>query len=95
MRIEWDPDKSRRNRQKHGVSFEIGQEVFSDPFRLTISDRVVHGEERVWSIGRLVNLAILVVVHLTRDEDGEEVTRIISARRATPRERRFYEEIDQ
>jgi uncharacterized DUF497 family protein len=38
---------------------------------------------------------VLVVVHTSRDEDGEEVTRIISARRATPRERRFYEETDK
>lgn len=94
MRFEWDEKKSRLNRNKHGVSFEIAAEAFSDPFCLTIPDRAVHDEERFWTIGRLENLVILVVVHTTRDEQGDEVTRIISARKATPRERRFYEEAD-
>ena len=95
MRFEWDEKKSRLNRKKHGVSFEIAAEVFADPFCLTIPDRTAQGEERFWTIGRLENLVILVVVHTTRDEEGEEVTRIISARKATPRERRFYEEADK
>lgn len=51
-------------------------------------------EERLWTIGRVASLAILVVVH-TRSDDGEEVIRIISARKATPRERKFYEEADR
>ena len=95
MRFVWDEKKNRVNRRKHGISFEIAAEVFLDPFCLTISDRVVHGEERFWTIGRLENLVILVVVHTTRDEHGDEVTRIISARKGTPRERRFYEEADR
>lgn len=95
MQFEWDEKKSRLNRKKHGVLFEIAAEVFSDPFCLTIPDRVVHGEERFWTIGRLENLLTLVVVHTTRDQQGDEVTRIISARKATPRERRFYEEADK
>ncbi len=95
MRFEWDEKKSRENRKKHGISFQIAIEVFADPFCLTIQDRTVNCEERFWTIGRLENLVILVVVHTTRDERGEEMTRIISARKATPRERRFYEETDQ
>ncbi len=95
MRFEWDKKKSLLNRQKHGVSFEIAVEIFGDPFCLTIPDRTEQGEERFWAIGRLENLVVLVVVHATRNEQGEEITRIISARKATPRERRFYEEADK
>ena len=94
MRFEWDEAKSRQNRQKHGISFEIAQDVFLDPFCLTILDQVVQGETRYWTIGRLESLTILVVVHTTRDERGGEITRIIPARKATPREQRFYEETD-
>jgi len=94
MRLEWDDRKNRQNRRKHGISFEIAQEVFNDPFCLTISDRIVGGEERCWTIDRVVALAIVVVAHTTRDDRGEEVIRILSARKATPRERRFYEEAD-
>ena len=95
MRFEWDESKNLTNRRSHGVSFEIAQEVFADPFCITIRDRIVGGEERFWSIGRLENLNILVVVHLTFESEGREITRIISARKATRRERKFYEEIDQ
>lgn len=95
MRFEWDDNKSRVNRKKHGVSFEIAAEAFADPFCLTIPDRTVQGEDRFWTIGRVENLVILVVVHTTRDQQGEEITRIVSARKATPRERRFYEEADK
>ncbi len=95
MRFEWNAEKSRQNHKKHGISFEIASEVFADPFCLTIPDRTIGREERFWTIGRLENLVVLVAVHTTRDERGEEIVRIISARKATPRERRFYEEIDQ
>ena len=92
MRFEWDEAKSRHNRQKHGISFEVAKEAFSDPFCLTIRDSSRSDEERFWTMGRLENLVIVVIVHTMRDEGGEEVTRVISARKATPRERRFYEE---
>ena len=95
MRFEWDEKKSRANRKKHGISFEVAREVFADPFCLTIQDQTVRGEERFWTLGRLENLAVLVVVHTTRASQGEEITRIISARKATPRERRSYEEVDK
>ena len=94
MRFEWDENKNRENREKHGVSFEIAMEVFDDPFSLTSQDRIVEGEERLWTLGRVEDLNILVVVHTVVDERNEEVIRIISARKATPRERAFYEEVD-
>jgi len=94
MRFEWDNQKNRFNRKKHGISFELAQEVFADPFCLVIRDESPEDEERFWSIGRVGTLVILVVVHTIRQEDGEEIIRITSARKATPRERRSYEEVD-
>jgi uncharacterized protein len=67
-----------------------------DPFCIVIEDQVVEGEQRFWAFGRLQNLVVIVVVHthfeLTVEGDLEEGARIISARKATPLERRFYEE---
>jgi uncharacterized DUF497 family protein len=95
MRFEWDETKNRSNRRKHGIAFELATEVFADPFCLTIADRASGDEERYWTIGRIENLAVTVVVHTTRDDGGEELVRIISARKATPRERRIYEEVNE
>jgi uncharacterized DUF497 family protein len=94
MRFEWDERKNRLNRQKHGISFETATEVFADPFSLTFVDESVEGESRLWTVGRLWNLVIVVVVHTAHDQHGDEVIRVISARKATARERRVYEEGD-
>lgn len=93
MRFEWDEAKSRSNWKKHSISFDLAVEVFSDPLCLTLSDRVAEGEQRFWTIGRL-GTTVVLVVHTIAEEHGEEVIRVISARKATPRERMFYEEVD-
>jgi len=67
-------------------------EVFHDPLCLTIEDQTVDHEERLWTIGCIENHVTLVVVHILLDDEGEETIRIISARKATPRERHYYEE---
>jgi len=72
--------------------FEIAAEVFGDPFLLTLPIDVVDFEERMAGLGRVANQSILVVVYTCRGEPGEEIIRIISARKATRRERGFYEE---
>ncbi len=96
MRFEWDEKKNRENCRKHRISFELAVEVFNDPLCLTIPDQIVDGEERLWTLGSLGGGSIvLVVVHTIRNEGGEETTRILSARKATPRERKFYEEDDK
>jgi uncharacterized DUF497 family protein len=65
-------------------------------FCLTNQDRIVEGEQRLWTLGRVEDLLkILVVVHTVMEQGDEEVIRIISARKATPRERGFYEEVDR
>jgi uncharacterized protein len=84
-----------RTAKKHGVSLEIAMEVFDDPFCLTSQDRIVEGEERLWALGHVEGLNILVVVHAVMDEKDEQVIRVISARKATPREKAFYEEVDR
>ena len=94
MRFEWDDRKNKQNRRKHAVSFELAQEVFTDPLCLTIFDRMIDGEERFWAIGTVEDLLVLVVVHTVNNLRGEEVIRIISARRATPRERKLYEKAE-
>ncbi len=92
MRFEWDAAKNLRNQVVHKLSFETAIQVFDDPFAFTIPDRDKDCEERLWTVGRLRNLVIVVVVHVNRDEGGDWVARIISARRASRQERRLYEE---
>ena len=94
MRFEWDDVKNRKNLGKRGISFELAAQAFSDPFCLTISDTEDAVGQRYWTIGRVETLTVVLVVHTTRHEDGEEIFRIISARRATRKERRIYEEVD-
>ncbi len=93
MRFEWDEDKNRKNRGKHGVSFETATLVFEDPYALTKPDADhAEEEERFLTLGAVGPGATLLVVHTSSGYDGEEVIRIISARAATSRERRTYEE---
>jgi uncharacterized DUF497 family protein len=92
VRFEWDAEKDRSNQKKHaGIDFEAASRVFADPNLLLRKDRVVDGEQRWHGIGA-VRKAVLLVVHVYREEDpnGEEVIRIISAREADPRERGIY-----
>lgn len=94
MRFEWDENKNRENRKKHRISFQTAIEVFDDPFFLTRPDWHEKAEQRFQTLGRIGNLVILLVVHTWRQDEGEEILRIISARKATPRERKRYEEAE-
>jgi uncharacterized protein len=90
MRFEWDEAKNRQNLAKHKISFELGALVFDDPCALSDQDRFVEGEERWQTIGAIGGVAV-VVAHTWWEEDGEEVIRLISARRASSAERKHYE----
>jgi hypothetical protein len=90
MRFEWDEAKNRQNLAKHGINFETATLVFEDPYVLSDLDRVVDDEERWQTIGT-IGVLIVLVAHLWWDEDGEEVIRLISARKASSAERRSYE----
>jgi uncharacterized DUF497 family protein len=90
MVFAWDEKKNRTNRRKHGVSFETAARIFEDPSVVSYRDRVVDEEERWHSIGCAGGIAILLVVHTSEEQHGEEQIRIISARKASPRERALY-----
>lgn len=89
MKFEWNPDKAARNLEKHGVSFQEAVTVFNDPLSVTFPDpNHSIGESRYIIIGRSRFGQILIVAHT----DRLETVRIISARKATRQEQRFYEE---
>lgn len=92
MRFEWDEAKNRANIRKHGIGFEEARRVFSDPHLIIREDRLVEGELRLHAIGHVDG--VLLVVHTFREEGLDAIIRIISARKATPAERRLYEEIE-
>jgi len=90
IRFEWHEAKNRSNQAKHGVDFETARLAFDDPHCITFVEPVSGGEERWHAIGSIEDIIILVVVHTYREEDSDQVIRIISARRATRHERNLY-----
>lgn len=94
MRFEWDSRKAASNNAKHDVAFEVAELVWDDPMRLVVFDRHEAGEERRHAIGLVRGVTILTVNHVYRDRNGEEVVRIIGARKATRAERNRYEAQD-
>ncbi len=87
MRYEWDERKASSNVRKHGIDFADAVHVFEDDAASTIPDEFPD-EERFVTIGMDAFGRVLVVVYTYRGEQG---IRLISARRATARERRQYE----
>ena len=87
MSYQWDPNKAKSNLKKHGVSFADAVGVFEDENATTIQDEH-ESEDRFVTIGRDFLRRILVVVYTFRGV----VIRIISARKATAREKKIYEE---
>ena len=89
LRFEWNEAKAAANLDKHGISFDEGQTVFGDPDTITLfDDQHSDVEDRFIDIGMSANGRILVVVYT----ENEARIRIISCRRATPKERRQYEQ---
>ena len=91
MEFEWDEDKNRSNKAKHGLSFEVAVEVFDDPYELTEFDQFIDGEERWKTLGMGQFRPVLVVIHVERSRYDATITRIISARAANKDERKRYE----
>ena len=91
MKFEWDEAKNHANQIKHHVSFELAIEVFDDPLHRSIPDRIMEGEQRWQTVGLVGGIVLLIVAHTYRDDGDEEVVRIVSARKATRKERRDYE----
>ncbi len=89
LRFEWDPRKAASNAQKHGVSFEEARSVFADE-RAKLIDDPDHSEDedRFILMGLSGSLRVLIVCHCYREEGN--VVRIVSARKATAKEAKFY-----
>ena len=89
----WNPEKNRTNRRDHGFDLETAAHVFEDPLAITARDPHLDGD-RLRTVG-IIGSTTVFVVHTMPEFDpveGDDVGRIISARKATPRERRAYEE---
>jgi uncharacterized DUF497 family protein len=86
MAFVWDPEKAEKNFRRHGIRFSTAEFVFDDPSRIKRhDDDSSEGEERYQTIG-IVGQVLFVVY----TEEGDEDTRLISARAAGPKERRLY-----
>jgi uncharacterized DUF497 family protein len=83
--FEWDPEKDRQNRVKHGISFDEARTIFDGP-TLTAEDDGDYGEVRERTYGLLRGVVVVCVVHTLR---GDRI-RIISARKATAAERTLF-----
>jgi uncharacterized protein len=88
VEVEWDPEKAIINYKKHGIHFADAEIVLMDPTALSMEDFEAEGEQRFIALGYDAVGRLLVVVYTYR---GENI-RIISARPATKRERKTYEE---
>ncbi len=87
MEIRWNPEKAEANFQKHKIRFSDAESVLFDPMTLTIEDQIINQEQRFLSVGSDALGRILVIVY-TYDANA---IRLISARKATPKERKYYE----
>lgn len=87
--FEWDENKEAANRKKHGVSFQEAQSVFYDDFAVQFfdEDHSSH-EQRFLMLGMSTGARLLLVCHCERS--GCSIIRIISARKATKKESKFY-----
>jgi uncharacterized DUF497 family protein len=88
LQFEWNPEKAQSNVKKHSITFDEASTVFADTLSLTIHDPLhSEDEERYIIMGLSCRNRVLTVVHTER---GDRI-RIISARKATKKERFYYE----
>ena len=88
MRYEWDPEKDAVNRRKHGLDLAAGVDALEDPnFYFWFDERFDYGEERIITLG----LSLGQVLHVVSTEREEDLTRIISVRRAEDDEIEQYD----
>ncbi|MBE9527232.1 MAG: BrnT family toxin [Proteobacteria bacterium] len=92
MQFNWDDNKNKTNLAKHGISFGAASLVFDDPCALSKQERYKDGEERWQTLGLINGVVVLLVAHTFQEQDEVEIVRIISARKATRQERKYYEQ---
>ncbi|MCL1893394.1 MAG: BrnT family toxin [Holophagaceae bacterium] len=92
IRFEWDEKNATEHERKHGINFEDAKLAILDPNSITEPDtRFDYTEERYRTLGMVANSLLMLLVAHTIEENGDEVIRIISARKAEPHERRRYD----
>jgi uncharacterized DUF497 family protein len=91
VRIAWDAKKAAANRRKHGVTFEEAATCFDDPNGCYLRNEAPSYEDRLILIALSTKARLLFVVHA---EVGRDAIRIVSARRASPAQRRIYDGLD-
>ncbi len=92
LQFEWDEEKAKVNLKKRSVGFDEGATIFNDPLIITITDQAHSDtEQRNISLGISVKGHLLIVVHTERNEK----IRLISCRKATPHERKTYDELNK
>ena len=93
LMFEWDESKAKSNYQKHKIAFEEAKTIFNDPFLMTFPDEQNSlDEKRFISLGASNINRILLVVHTEIETNEADILiRIISCRKPTVAERRFYE----
>ncbi len=92
IKFEWDTDKANSNKKKHGVSFEEAQSVFYDEFAVQFfDDESSEQEDRFLMLGFSDEARLLIVCHCERNQGN--IIRIISARKATKIEGKYYQGI--
>ena len=87
--FEWDDEKNKLNKIKHGINFKTAAKVFNDPYRFESYDNEHSQDEERWKVTGMVD-NILVVIYTTRGNELDERIRLISAREATPLEEEDY-----
>jgi len=87
MHVTWDPNKAEINFKKHGIRFSDADAVLYDPFAMTLEEHDVANEQRFVTVGSDAVGRIIAVVYSYR----ADTIRLISARKATPKERKKYE----
>jgi hypothetical protein len=91
MQFNWDIDKEKNNKKKHGITFSESCYVFSDNYSLNLFDEEHSDDEDRWiTIGQGIENKILVVIHTYRKMNNKEIIRIISARKANNKEIQQY-----
>ncbi len=91
LQFDWDENKAKANIKKHGISFEEAKSVFYDEYaRLMPDPDHSESEDRFILLGFCMGLKVLTVVHCYKDE--ENIIRIISARKSTKNETKYYKE---
>jgi hypothetical protein len=86
--FEWDEQKSKINLNKHGISFDFAELLFFEDYLCQYDDRFNYGEDRFQAIGEVYGIVLFVTYTVV----NQEKIRLISARKATKKERKIWEE---